>query len=67
MQYEGYEIKSEGRLLTISKVGSGALPKALAGLWSDYCSAKSAIDRYKQIPKLPKRGKKDADKTDRGV
>lgn len=68
MEYEGYNLKSDGAgMLSISKIGSGGLPKALAGLWTSYSSAKRAIDTYKEIPKLPKRGKKDAAETDRGV
>lgn len=65
MEYKGYEIKTElGSLLKITTVGSGSIPTALTGLWSSMAEAKKAIDSYKAIPK---RGKSNADKSDRGV
>jgi len=61
MEYKGFKIVSDGTfsMYTIQQLGSGTVPQALKGSFTNTASAKVAIDRYE-----PKRGAKKHGKTD---
>lgn len=48
MEYKSFLIKNDGsnNLLTIKPTGRGSVPKELRGRYTDYGSAKRAIDAY---------------------
>lgn len=54
MEYKGYNLSKNNVNLTVIKPIKGALPKALAGTFSEYGRARSKIDEYLMVKELEK-------------